>query len=794
MNNLIWKSLASRLLIILPIATLAGCGSPEQNAAKYYQSGMALIEKKDDLGARLELLKAVKYDSGKVEVWRALAGIDERTKASSLFLDLRRIVELDPNDLDARLRLAQIMVGGGAAEAALKVIEAAKEEKPNAQLHALRAIILLRTNDSPGAIREAQQAFDIDPANVDAVSLVASKKLADGDPDGALKLLDSITVEPKDETRISLQKMQIQARKGNVTQAESLLRRVIALNPKEASYQAQLIQFLISQRRFDEAEKEFRSRIDANAGDPKLVMDLVRFLGVAKGPDVARTELESRIKAGGDVFDYQVALAELNFGQNKAADAIQNLQSLINTVGTPEKKLAAQSKLVEMYAAKANIADAEPLIAEILTKDRRNATALRLRAAINIDKGQIDNAISDLREALNDQPKSSELLVLMATAYERSGKNELADRQYADALKSSGLNVAITLQYVAFLQRRGDAAHAEDVLAEALTRNPNNLQILASLAQVKLGRQNWNGALATAETVGRLNEGRALADQIRAAAFAGQNKIDESIVALEDAHKAAPDAAQPVVSLASAYVRQGKAEKAVALLQEINKKFPANSQVLVLLGQTRIVQKKEDEAAQNFKKAIEQQPKDPVGYNALIDLYIRQRNFESAEITLKAALKEMPENVNIRLSYAGFQILKGDQDAAITEYEAILKDQPKVLVAINNLVSLLLDYRSDKASLDRAVALSDPLKNTNVPQFQDTFGWIQFRRGEFKEAIATLESAVAKLPDMAAIHYHLGMSYAAAGVAEKAAEQLNTALALEPDGTALKESIRAALK
>ena len=81
-----------------------------------------------------------------------------------------------------------------------------------------------------------------------------------------------------------------------------------------------------------------------------------------------------------------------------------------------------------------------------------------------------------------------------------------------------------------------------------------------------------------------------------------------------------------------------------------------------------------------------------------------------------------------------------------------------------------------------------------MPQFQDTLGWAQYRRGEFKNAISTLEAAAAKVPNAAVVHYHLGMSYAAAGQSEKAAEQLKTALALEPDGTALKESIRSAMK
>jgi tetratricopeptide (TPR) repeat protein len=379
-------------------------------------------------------------------------------------------------------------------------------------------------------------------------------------------------------------------------------------------------------------------------------------------------------------------------------------------------------------------------------------------------------------------------------AYERSGKNELADRQYADAVKSSESLPDAALRYAAFLQRTGDASRAEQILMDASSRSPNNLQVLSSLGQIRLSGRNWTGALAIADTISGLNDGRVLADQIRAAALAGQNKIDESIAALEDARRAAPDAVQPVVALASAYVRQGKADKAVTLLQEINKKAPANSQVLVLLGQTKLAQKKDDEAIQIYKEAIARQPKDPIGYRALTELYNCQKIWNAAGEILQTGLKEVPTNMNLRLDYAGLQISKGDQEAAIAQYEAILKDQPNALVAVNNLVSLLTDYRSDKASLDRAFSLADALKNSNVPQFQDTLGWVQYRQREFKNAIATLEAAAAKLPNLAAIHYHLGMSYAADGQPQKAGEQLKMALALEPDGTALKESIRAAMK
>src|SRR5580704_4720479 len=90
MTGLRQISICLKGIAILSLAALAGCGSPETKAQNYYEQGMALIAKNDDLNARVELLNAVKYKADKVEVWRALAGIDERTKAQSLFTDLRR--------------------------------------------------------------------------------------------------------------------------------------------------------------------------------------------------------------------------------------------------------------------------------------------------------------------------------------------------------------------------------------------------------------------------------------------------------------------------------------------------------------------------------------------------------------------------------------------------------------------------------------------------------------------------------------------------------------------------------
>ena len=116
------------------------------------------------------------------------------------------------------------------------------------------------------------------------------------------------------------------------------------------------------------------------------------------------------------------------------------------------------------------------------------------------------------------------------------------------------------------------------------------------------------------------------------------------------------------------------------------------------------------------------------------------------------------------------------------------------MIVANNLASLLADHRTDKASLAQAKSLAALLKNSEVPQFKDTLGWVTYQQGDYGAAITLLEDAAAKLPNNALVQYHLGMSYLAAGDDTKASERFKKAQELAPNDVELKSKIDAALK
>ena len=87
--------------------------------------------------------------------------------------------------------------------------------------------------------------------------------------------------------------------------------------------------------------------------------------------------------------------------------------------------------------------------------------------------------------------------------------------------------------------------------------------------------------------------------------------------------------------------------------------------------------------------------------------------------------------------------------------------------------------------MQRASAVARRLKDTDIPAFMDTYGWIQHLNGNSTEALPYLEGAAEGLPQDPMVQLHLGLVLNANDRPDAAMAQLQKGLEmLSPDAEA----------
>src|ERR1700733_10783386 len=121
---------------------LAGCGSPEVRAQRYYEDGMKLLAAHEDAKAAVEFRNALRLKNDLLPAWRGLALTEEDTHhLEGRVPILQSILDLDPKDETTSIKLARLLVSGGAAQRALKILSDSSQPDTNdASLLALKAI------------------------------------------------------------------------------------------------------------------------------------------------------------------------------------------------------------------------------------------------------------------------------------------------------------------------------------------------------------------------------------------------------------------------------------------------------------------------------------------------------------------------------------------------------------------------------------------------------------------------------------------------------------------------------
>ena len=778
-------ALLRALLIGLPLV-LAACESAEERLAGHLERAEELFEAGDIEKAMLEYRNALQIDNDSVEANLGMARGHESTQDFPPMISrLNRVIELDPNNVEALTKLGQVMLMAGQLDRALSNASAAVDAAPNdADALAVKASVSLRLGNTDQAVDLAREALAIRPSMPLAGAVLIGERVAADDPEAALALADQFIADNPDTLSIALVKLQILDTLGDVPVVETYLRELITTFPEQPQLRRSLIQLYLRENDTEAAEAEIRALSESFPENSDAALDLVRFVIRTDGIDAGRAELERLIAGREDPFPYQIALVQIEQTNGAPEAAEARLRGLIDDGDLASERVNQARLLLARYRqAAGDLAGTETLIADVLEADAENVGALGLRAALAYEAGDFDAAILDVRQALGLAPDNVGLLRLSARANQRNGSTDLAGERYGAAVEASGYEPEVVLEYVRFLQGTGRSSAILQMLELASERHGNNRDLLIALASAQLRAGDWMGADQTAARIAAIDAdgGDTASQRIRAASLSGREQYSESIEILRGLAENPDEQGNAMAALIEVYLRAGQQDEAAAFLDNVLAENPGNFQALLLRAALHVATDNPEQAEETFRLALAAAPTAPSGHLSYARFLVREDRREDAKAALIAGIETVDTPSALRLMLGGLYETDRDYDAAIAEYEALYAEQPNSPLAANNLASLLAEHRAgDPAVLPRALEIAAPLERIEVPALQDTYGWLLHLNGDSERALRWLLPAVEGLPDNPYVRYHIGLAYKTLGDNAEARRHLEAALAADP--------------
>ncbi|MFZ5980295.1 MAG: tetratricopeptide repeat protein [Candidatus Zixiibacteriota bacterium] len=180
-------------------------------------------------------------------------------------------------------------------------------------------------------------------------------------------------------------------------------------------------------------------------------------------------------------------------------------------------------------------------------------------------------------------------------------------------------------------------------------------------------------------------------------------------------------------------------------------------------------------------------------YIGWINLGLAYRNLNEPEKeieTYKEGLNSMKSESGVEellFSLGSAYERQNRVEEAISTFEMLIDHYPDNAQALNYLGYMLADRNRDLGYAKELITRAIELLPENAA-FLDSYGWVSYRQGNFKEALEYLKRAV-KLDNDPIIFDHLGDIYKARGKMNEARQWWQKALDLDPDNQTIREKL-----
>ena len=770
-----FKSIFIKLVVVFILISVVGCSSPEEKANKFYENGMQLLEKGELIKANVEFRNALQLNRKLTKaIWGQVLVAEKQNKPRQQYKLLNAVLINEPQHIDALIKLGRLLLLANQLDKALEKSNLAiKIDKENLSVLSLQSAILLKLDNTSEAVKISKQILVKDPTYIDAIMILATERLGANDPANAIKYIDQGLKYNSKNIALLLIKIKSLEKIEKLDEAEEVFNRLIDYYPKIEGFKTALAQFYIKYNRNDDAENIYFTIVKNNPHNISEKIKLVKFISSTRGPDAGLKQLQKFSKENPNDNELKFAIVQFYLSINDTNKAISILEEIVNEKPATEVLIKAKGIMAASMLATGNKNEAEKIVSEILSIDKQNQNGLILKASLDIDRQNYEAAIAALRLVLRDTPDSSRALYFLVSAHNLSGSSELADKQYQKAFSTSNFNSTYGLKYAEFLIKRKQPKRAEKVLQDILTIHKGGvpLSVLKLLAQTRILLGDWIGAEQVADVIKQTGDNNNLASQISNAILLGKKDYSESISLLKKSYQTTPGNIQPVAGLVKTYLLAGKVKEAESFLDAVISASPNNVGAQILRGQVYSAQGKAGQAISVYENLINSEPQNAESYYHLAVIYIRDKNYNKAAEILNKGLSLVPKSFSIGMTLAQTYEKTGEKDKAIKAYD----------IVANNLASLLTENKTDIKSLDKAYRLSLRFKQSEIPQFKDTYGWASHKIGKYADANDILQSAIKELPNNPYFHYHLGMNFVAQKNTPMAKKELEKALKLAGD-------------
>ena len=676
-----------------------------------------------------------------------------------------QMLAITPTDMEALYLKGMMLLSLQKVDDALAIASDMTAKSPNNPLgYRLKGLALYSKKSYNDAIIALQRSVSIQP-HVAAYFYLALCHVEKNELEQALgqvqKALDISPSFAQGRTLLSM----ILLKKNRVDDAIIEARKAVELDEENAAAHNILGSAYLAKGRFSDGMAEINKAIDL---DPKLTDARIKkgMLELKRGKFHEGEEaLLAAIQLGPELMNSRVILASAYMRRGEYAKADKLLKEGLNG----SKSDAHLYNLMAEAALRQNkVEDAIPLFQKAKQADPADDNAYFRLSLIYILKGEQEKGMQEVVSLIEKSPDNIRALMTAAQMYEAKGKDSDAVK-YFERARDTG-KVEGYMEYALYYVRKNKKDKALDVLAEVIRKYPSNPAPYELKGKILLSDKDYKGAAKAFEDLEKIQPKLGFPYALNTYLAAGN--YERALDKVKRDLSLQPGSAELKGDLSRVYLAMGKQQEAMATAREIIQSSPDSPVGYLALSMAYQRSNETDKAIEVLRNA---KSRDVAIQMMLGNLYVLKRNYAAALQSYGKAEEIKSGYVPAIVQRAMVLQLQGNKQAAVKEYQRVLRIAPSHVPSLNNLAYIYVENDRDLTQAlqyaSRAYILAPRDGSVN-----DTLGYVLLRKGKKDEALKVLKQADVLLPDNATVKYHLGLAYKAQGELKLAEENLQKAI------------------